>query len=384
MFSIYNLLYIVFFSAYVVLASDDKVKAVQYQLLSDTYLIHISIGDPFQRIFFVISLSQEFSFTNSILYVKNRSTFYSHYDIYPITINNQTVIAEEISDSFEIYKTDCIIKDFHFLLLTQEYLGFQSQLSFSYNNNRTHLNFIDELYNQKVISKKQFSFSKVEIENKGTLYLGELPNNITEKKYKYTCEVNKKHSSWGCDLHDITIGKTKISINEYASFSVELSSIISTSSFFNSLYENLFKKLILENKCKLEENDSKFRYYYCECDSIEEGFPTFYFSFGEMIIPIDGKELFNKLSRYCFFNIKTYNIQQNEWIIGLSIIKKYISQFDYDKGTISFFSDKPLPKMNIVHNISILLVIYLIDSILCFGVTIIIIYTLKNNINRKI
>ena len=213
------------------LASDDKVIEVQYQLLSDTYLIHISIGDPFQRIFFVISLSQEFSFTNNILYVKERSSFYSHYDIYPITINNQTVIAEEISDSFEIYKTDCIIKDFHFLLLTQKYLGFQSQLSFSYNNNRTDLNFIDALFNQKVISRKQFSFSKVEIENKGTLYLGELQKNITEKKFKYSCEVNKKHSSWGCDIQDITIGETKIPLNEYASFSVELSSIISTSSF---------------------------------------------------------------------------------------------------------------------------------------------------------
>ena len=87
--------------------------------------------------------------------MKERSSFYSHYDIYPITINNQTVIAEEISDSFELYKTDCIIKDFHFLLLTQKYLGFQSQLSFSYNNNRTDLNFIDALFNQKVISRKQ-------------------------------------------------------------------------------------------------------------------------------------------------------------------------------------------------------------------------------------
>lgn len=358
------------------LASDDKVIEVQYQLLSDTYLIHISIGDPFQRIFFVISLSQEFSFTNSILYVKERSSFYSHYDIYPITINNQTVIAEEISDSFEIYKTDCIIKDFHFLLLTQKYLGFQSQLSFSYNNNRTDLNFIDALFNQKVISRKQFSFSKVEIENKGTLYLGELQKNITEKKFKYSCEVNKKHSSWGCDIQDITIGETKIPLNEYASFSVELSSVISTSSFFNSLYDNLFKQYIVESKCKLEENDSKFRYYYCDCDSVEEGFPTFFFSFGEMIIPIEGKELFNKLSRYCFFNIKTYNSQQNEWIIGLSIIKKYITQFDYDKGTITFYSDKPLPNINNSQNI-ILLLIYVIDSILCFGVIMVIIYTLK-------
>ena len=376
MFSIIWLLYIISFSTYMGLASDDKVIEVQYQLLSDTYLIHISIGDPFQRIFFVISLSQEFSFTNSILYVKERSSFYSHYDIYPITINNQTVIAEEISDSFEIYKTDCIIKDFHFLLLTQKYLGFQSQLSFSYNNNRTDLNFIDALFNQKVISRKQFSFSKVEIENKGTLYLGELQKNITEKKFKYSCEVNKKHSSWGCDIQDITIGETKIPLNEYASFSVELSSIISTSSFFNSLYDNLFKQYIVESKCKLEENDSKFRYYYCDCDSVEEGFPTFFFSFGEMIIPIEGKELFNKLSRYCFFNIKTYNSQQNEWIIGLSIIKKYITQFDYDKGTITFYSDKPLPNINNSQNI-ILLLIYVIDSILCFGVIMVIIYTLK-------
>ena len=147
-------------------------------------------------------------------------------------------------------------------------------------------------------------------------------------------------------------------------------------SFFNSLYDNLFKQYIVESKCKLEENDSKFRYYYCDCDSVEEGFPTFFFSFGEMIIPIEGKELFNKLSRYCFFNIKTYNSQQNEWIIGLSIIKKYITQFDYDKGTITFYSDKPLPNINNSQNI-ILLLIYVIDSILCFGVIMVIIYTLK-------
>lgn len=95
-----------------------------------------------------------------------------------------------------------------------------------------------------------------------------------------------------------------------------------------------------------------------------------------MTIPIEGKELFNKLSRYCFFNIKTYNSQQNEWIIGLSIIKKYITQFDYDKGTITFYSDKPLPNINNSQNI-ILLLIYVIDSILCFGVIMVIIYTLK-------
>ena len=75
-------------------------------------------------------------------------------------------------------------------------------------------------------------------------------------------------------------------------------------------------------------------------------------------------------------NIKTYNSQQNEWIIGLSIIKKYITQFDYDKGTITFYSDKPLPNINNSQNI-ILLLIYVIDSILCFGVIMVIIYTLK-------
>ena len=320
---------------------NNKIITARYNKISDTYEVHMSIGEPFQRIYFIMSLSQKFSFTNSNLYHKRKSIYYSYHDQQEIKIDNVPFKAEQVSDNFEIYKANFVLENFHFFLLPENFNKKHSYLSFSYKNDNYHLNFIYELYKNHLIGQRNFAFSKIGPQDMGKLYLGGIPQEEINNKYKVSCNVNEGYSSWGCNINSILYQNESYPLDDYASFSVESEDVISSLNFYKILQETVFKQYIENKQCETLE---KALYYgfNCKCE-VAYNFSNITIVLDGIMFELDGNKLFHRLVNHCEFKIKSYKDSHKDWLIGFSFFNKYVTQFDFDRKMISFYSDYKIP-----------------------------------------
>ena len=57
-------------------------------------------------------------------------------------------------------------------------------------------------------------------------------------------------------------------------------------------------------------------------------------------------QLFHESGKKCTFNIEINLKSINEWRLGYDFYKDYVSYFNYDKGEITLFRDKPFTQSN--------------------------------------
>ena len=228
--------------------------------------------------------------------------------------------------------------------------------------------FIEQLYQQRIISHKVFTQSFINDIN-GEISFGKIPDKIvTDYKHYGRCaaldwfrqEKKFKNSYWQCQLNGVYFGKEynpekvkKISDN-VSFFSYRPLALVPLE-FFNYLEQTYFKELIASGKCS-KKNYKNLDIFACKEDIkySEELELTFVFGYWGMRIPFD--KLFQyKKSREQYEFVLYHQSNFEKFTLGRPLVKNYLMVYDthnaqvgfYDKDNVFYLHDSEPPKVNL-------------------------------------
>ena len=200
----------------------------------------------------------------------------------------------------------------------------------------------------------------------GNLILGESPHQFSPNKYKEENEI-KINGIFALDINEI---KFKSPILDYSETDVKLNIKFASDFFKASIgYKNasdkiFFDELIEEGLCRIDyvnENIyiSSDIVYSCENNNIVrekiKSFPNLYFEMKlyNLTFLFNYKELFKLHNNRLYFLIIYKTSIFNSWEVGELFLRKYMTSFNFDSKTISFYktqvddinekTDKPIP-----------------------------------------
>lgn len=141
---------------------------------------------------------------------------------------------------------------------------------------------------------------------------------------------------------------TKVSIGDnytytYANvhpsyFQIGSSSIYAPVDFFLFLNETVLMPYFLKRHCMMDDEVLRCK------DFVSEQIGKFCFEFGKDSLCYGADYIFDLFGYYKTFLIVP-NRKENTWIFGSIFITPYLTTFDYDKSTISFYSKKPFERI---------------------------------------
>lgn len=251
-----------------------------------------------------------------------------------------------------------------FLALNNPDVKYDDSLSLSYHAYDDNFSLINILYRNKMISYKRFSFVKDNDNIK--LILGGIPSIYTNTQYKGSCKV-VDNKYWGCNLTQVNLyvkydNRTssgnfmnKKENNYYSLFQTNSKEISVPSRYYDFLHQSYMKQMINKGVCILSPD----KLYVCKSSFVSVLSFTLELTFNEMILVLNTKDLFEDQGVWSSLIIKR-NDNANEWKIGTGVLHKFNVLFDYDKNSISFYSNenkiiynKTQTNMKIKKNISI-------------------------------
>lgn len=236
------------------------------------------------------------------------------------------------------------INNFTFLLINETNIENKMDGIVGCNKN---LSFIDQLYNNKIISHKVFTQSFT-TSDKGEISFGEIPKNIVNdyKNYGRCNALDKikngeryKNRKWECAI-------TKALINDNDNISIEGENLVSffsyrnralvPSTFFNTLVQTYFKDLLNQKIC---ETIKDRRYDVVSCKEIPSNSPTLTLVFGDWGMKLTKENLYIKNEQNNKYEFIFYHKQNFEhFTLGRPIVRFFHMVYDYQNQQIGFYS----------------------------------------------
>ena len=137
--------------------------------------------------------------------------------------------------------------------------------------------------------------------------------------------------------------ESEIYVNEeYAKFTSEHFNILAPYRFLQFMKKTVFKDYMEKGKCMYTSSD-RYHFYSCDCDVLDK-LEDIHFVFNNIVHTFKMKDLFEIYdpsemgSEFCELLISKSN--DDKWSFGVMFLEKYMSQFDYESNTISFYSEK--------------------------------------------
>lgn len=180
------------------------------------------------------------------------------------------------------------------------------------------------------INIKSRSFSFVN----NILFLGGIPNNITDNKSISKCYPDAKASGWSCPLNSITVENQQFIINEDVYFETAERGFIVPRSFIYFLKEKALKKYIDTYQCDFYPIDNHIE---CKCDIINT-LKDIVITISNFNFTIPSEDIFIKYPEECYLNIEA-NRKDKKWILGTFFINRFTPLFSYDAHSITLYSD---------------------------------------------
>lgn len=242
--------------------------------------------------------------------------------------------------------------------------------------------FINQLYDQGIIKDKTFSLL-YENENKGELFIGDLPHNKTKllkgKQFKI-CNNSfvGKGIVYGIIFEEI-IFREKFSLfrdintKEFGSIAI-FSNIyygyIGSKEYNNFIYQTFFKPKIVNKLCWIQNIDNDRYYgYVCSKEIDLSSIPKIKFYHKELnyYFEIENEEMWVNYKNIKYFIIFFSFIDQHSWILGQKFLEKYPFVFNGEKNKIGFYySDKQNKNTNIYIYLFLVLIIILIVLVIIY------------------
>lgn len=297
-----------------------------------------------------------------------------------ITIPDNESFFINLSSSYKAwnYTTDIMINTTIIpntkivLFQSGSYYCHDTGLSLTYKFENEQQSIMHILYNSHLIDKKLFALKPYAT----TLYLGGLPNDepLNYSNYGY-CKIDKKYSTWGCNLTSVVYNQNTYSFNNYSIFDIADDDFIWSFEFFDFMLSKIFTQEVKNKKCKV------INHYSLSCENDLDKFDeNMTFEIGGIKIKLKIVELFEEKSRKKFSLFRNYSIH-NTILVGYRFFELFnLSIFDYDKGEVHFYSDIDRIDINI-YNGKIIISIYIFIILSCG--TMFVILILKKNINKS-
>jgi hypothetical protein len=251
------------------------------------------------------------------------------YDISPI------FPSEDYISYSSIYKID----QFPLYYIPDIFFHNYDSISLAYSYHNESFSILHYLYTNKIIPHKSFAIKYDEDSTtSGLMYLGGIPNHIV-KNYSYysKCKVNNLSDKWACELTSIQFNGKYYNHTIYPYFQTNSIYILSSSKFIEYIENVFFGKLLDEFICEIVGTwDSKE--YQCICDRIPDDLKMSFVLDG-IIFTLNKDELFKKSHNMCLFLIKENFLVKDQWVFGSIFYSKYLTYFDQEAGTITFYSN---------------------------------------------
>ena len=266
--------------------------------------------------------------------------------------------------SFEPLKINFNIQDKNAMKIFEP--GFGLGLNTSSNDQI----FIYQLKEKGLIDKAGFTISPHENENNGTIYFGDVPNEIiNSKRLDGRCLVNTSPSEWSCNISQIKIGKliynnSKFPIKSY--FRITQGTTTIPHDVLKMLKISYLEKLLKEKKCN-EYNIYGFpNIIHCDCNWITN-LPEMEIVYDNFTLKINLIAFFRRNKENCTLEMRIDNLGRNDLILGLNFLNLFITHYDYENKSVSFYRDEVTIhnwKDNNLWKINLVIIIILILGIL--------------------
>lgn len=247
--------------------------------------------------------------------------------------DNYSKNAEILQNTMIFPSTEVLIKDVQFLFGQLD----NNELALSYNTLNIKDSFINNLYNNKLIKEKIFSFNKVESD---VLYFGKPTNEINKRKYSGDCKI--RNNKWACQMINVYIGDQSYNSKSNVILDPKVLGIYIPEPFFKWL-DNIFFKEQKKNKSCSYENFYEHYFYFCDCNT-SKNFPDLHFGIGNYIYTMTHNDLFFIYEDYCIFGMET--VQRSDFIFGTYFIKLFDIEFNFDSKRITFATDNNIIEFN--------------------------------------
>jgi hypothetical protein len=348
-------------------------------LLSLSKLSHSTTSIPFNfyfhQIYFNVKtltkenhLSSPVDLTSSFTYFPISS---KHFKQVPQCINKSEIFIESKSFQYNEYQEQISLEEpsrivarlplFNYYIFEKSFYFPKKPYSvwaFGPHINNSMHSITHSLKNRGYTKSNKFSFL-FEKDNTtyctigGRIYFGDIDSQIL-KAYKYKSEMkinNNEMTVWNCNVSYIFWNYGQFVINNnynnilhkpYIAYFDTLTEYIELPhDMFAYIEEEYLGKYIKNRKCKKYEYS--FKEYSCDC-SIINSFDDLVFLIDNVAYVFTYKDLFFHHDYYCVF-IVTLNDNPNKFnsiILGSKFISKYISEFNYNATSITFYSQNKL------------------------------------------
>ena len=334
-----------FFALFGLITSYKSIKQ-DFVIEHSSPKIEVEVGTPGQRHPIQLSLSYPRSWVSPAFYkvtesstskkIKEKVQFPSN-----ITMNME---GFEVTDLYVINQT--IIENFDFFVLRSGIVFQFGIISLAHNFEDEKHSLIHTLKNRLLIDYSSFGFS-FEDGNKGKMYFGKFPEEDFPNYFHSSCQLDERKDRskdfWSCNLQKVILeykGKEFSYSNEnrYSHFSLS-SRIYAPDEFLSFLEKNQFYEAIKNNECQL----SGLKEFECNPEVIET-FGDLYFVFNNVGYKIKNEDLWTQKKSLYEYRIsggyKVYSGFMNDWYIGISFLKDFNIEFDYEEQKINFYSNR--------------------------------------------
>lgn len=252
----------------------------------------------------------------------------------------------------------CIDNLYYYIVNSTDDNRIYETFSFSLSSESDEFSFIHQLFTKGIITKKQISFDPISI-SIGRIIYGELPHQYVYDKYVYICKSNKDY--WGCPLEKVTIeNDIYIYDNKENTFFDTLDKYwYVPKKFFNFIGKKVFDKYVKRGGCWIKEDKARsIQFYQCQCSELRD-FPNIHFFFVGHAFTMTTYLLFDYDGQFCESLIH-YHIEDNKWVFGTRFVHTYLTNFDYDKKIITFYTNRELRKPKEEKNPQVITKIFII------------------------
>ena len=373
---------------------EDNLKVILYD--------EISVGDPKQKIIFIIS-PKEYNFymvldnnkeikeisyyydikksnTTNLYFGENEvgaraNTYFMKEKFYFNFENITNKKSEEIGvngiDIVVYLKRPQILKDLNLSSNVNTYMVFGLRLCESIDRIEYVLNLIRQLKVHNITKNYKWfiDYNANNTKSNINMIIGADPHDVYPNIYNendlklVNAKSNKGYIFWGLKFDKIYYYKNNkeknilfelnndnnINTTNFEEFLTgeinhDLFFISSPKEYFYAINKDFFNKLIIEKKCYMIGD--KYKLIYCENNSenikyIKNNFKTLYFKHHEYnyIFELCYKDLFYEYNdKILFLIINEKN--NNVWKLGIPFLKKYLMSYDYDYKVIGFYSNE--------------------------------------------
>ena len=341
-----NSLNVVILFAHYSLYLCTQILSSNFDYNFDSLDINLMIGQSERGELFDLNTEVDFTWVSVSFYTSEKDDTITFVGNESLIIAEQNMKAQHYQGNIQLENTDVTLSDMHYYYIPEIIYDAFDSFPLAYQFKNEAFSFIHQYYNKGIINERSFGFVFNPTYN-GTFYIGGIPEEIKKSNpYSISCKVNNRYSTWNCDLTEVRFNGDVYRNDMPAIFQTNINTIAAPKKFYTYLMtnENAFKKEFDNKICEYHEEDEDNNFE-CLCSGLSKdisllliiGGNKFYFNY---------TQLFHESGKKCTFNIEINLKSINEWRLGYDFYKDYVSYFNYDKGEITLFRDKPFTQSN--------------------------------------